>query len=125
MKTVVLDVYDTYMHPDLYKFVFDLYGGESDADNALNMFEGDPDLIRIDGTQTMFVDVIANDTRFVLYLDKLEGIENALSDFFADNYKERFKGNENAQSWDDFNKSDNAIAYRGGKGHNYAIYTFN
>lgn len=125
-QTIVLDYSQAYEHYDLAQFIDDLYSngdGDDIVDLTLSMFEGDPDLIRINGEQTTFIDVDVDGVKYVLYIEHIEGIENALSGFFEENYKEHYTGMPDA-GWDDFNELENGIAYRGGSGYNYAIYSF-
>lgn len=125
METIVLEYTQVCEQPDLYDFILDLNDlTETDdiSDLALQMFASDPDLIRIGGETSHFIDVEVKDVRYVLYTEEIGDIEDVLHNFFSEKYKELFKREED--EWSVYSALDNAIAYRGGKGYCYAIYSF-
>lgn len=88
--------------------------------DALSMFEGDPDIIRINGQTGYFIHVKETDTVYYYYEEYGEHIDRILIDFF----EKRLHFDhcpENVQSWEWF-ENHNGIAYRGGYGYVYNIY---
>ena len=84
---------------------------------VLDMFEGDPDMIRINGKLGFFFRY--EDVIYYYFDDDGENVDRILISFFQKRLqKEYWKG---MQSWDYFN-SHNAIAYRGGQGYSYSIF---
>lgn len=92
-----------------------------DFDN-LSVFEGDPDMIRIEGQLGVFFYHEETDTVWYWFDDWgcSYNVGSILIDFFEKRLgNERW--NDNVQSWDWFEKH-NGIAYRGGMGYVYGIY---
>ena len=85
--------------------------------DVLSMFEGDPDMIRINGQLGFFLE--NGDTIWYYFDEYGENIDKILISFFENRlHREYWK---EMQSWDYFN-SHNAIAYRGRQGYSYSIF---
>lgn len=94
---------------------------EYDDFDALKMFEGDPDMIRVNGELGFFMYISETDTVYYWFEESIgENIDKILIAFFEKRLG-REKWNEKFQSWEYFGKN-NAIAYRGGCGYLYGIY---
>lgn len=90
---------------------------EYDDFDVLEMFEGDPDMIRINGQLGFFFEY--EGTIYYYFDEHRENIGEILIALFKKRlHKEYWKG---MQSWDYFN-THNAIAYRGGQGYSYSIF---
>ncbi|SHG04448.1 hypothetical protein [Dysgonomonas macrotermitis] len=106
-----------------------------ETDDVLSFFEGDPDQLRINGETVLFTDIQnpEHTKQTVIYLDPSYTVnesdiirrltefyavdENGADDFMS--YYERIEStNENMKNL------SNGIAYRGGKGYTYTLYTF-
>lgn len=88
--------------------------------DELSMFEGDPDIIRINGQIGFFIYINEVDTVYYYYEEDGEHIDRILIDFFE---KRLRIGHcpEYAQNWEWFERH-NGIAYRSGCGYVYNIY---
>ena len=103
--------------------VSDFLNNQLKTDDILTLFEGDPDILHLQGEKVLFVDFIHNQTRFVIYLDGSYKVNESdiieyLKRFYSDDLESNFEHFET--DWDGF--TDDMIAYRGGKGYFYTIW---
>lgn len=106
-----------------------------ETDDVLTWFEGDPDELRIQGETVLFIDIEnpEHTQRTVIYLDGSYQVDEKeivkrLTEFYSvdedgadtfDLYYDRIEStNENMKNL------TNGIAYRGGSGYTYSLYTF-
>lgn len=82
--------------------------------------EGNPDILRCDGSKLCFISTVQNGKRYVLTHDEVDDTEEEMLIHF---YHPDFREHSNALpcSWEAFETADRAIAYRGGSG--YVYYT--
>lgn len=102
-----------------------------DCGGDWDIFEGDPDMIKINGDVNYFVK-IDNHIFYTAERYNEEGmIEGILRSFYS-NGSDRYCGyytkyfndrpvNESIQNWDAWDAMENGIAYRGGAGYSYEI----
>lgn len=98
-----------------------------DRGGELEFFEGDPDMIKLDGDTGYFA--LCGDKVFVYFDDFMGKAAGVLRDFFKGGYMshcgyyhkfipaKRFP--EGCQTWQAWEQMRNAIAYRGGCGYYY------
>lgn len=102
---------------------------ENEIKDVLHLFEGDPDIMNINGYKLLFIDLELNkEERIVIYLDAEykatnEEIENRLLLFYQDNFQEYFEKPE-YNTWETFYQQKDIIAYRGGKGYSYTLWNY-
>ncbi len=97
------------------------YEGDREDFDTLSLFEGDPDMIRVDGQVGYFFHYADNDTVYY-WFDEWRGLHNIgaiLTRFFEHRLGKEYT--EDVQSWHWFDHH-NGIAYRGGMGYVYSIY---
>ena len=91
-----------------------------------DLFQSDPDILRITGSEVSFTEVDINEnTAFIIYSDSEyrafdSEIKGMLQLFYADNFRDYFTNLDS--SWTVFRSLVNGIAYRGGQGYHYAIW---
>jgi len=120
METKFIYAFEFHTDEALCEYLKDLFEVENIEDiDILELFEGDPDMIKIDGYLSPFIDIVIDGIRYVLFTD--EDAKCALEKFYSDKL-ERVEYNKN--SWDYFDSQKNVLAYRGGKGYNYVLYNF-
>lgn len=104
-----------------------------DNGGELQFFEGDPDIIKIDGGTGFFCE--CGDTVFYWFDTWEDDAEDLLRRFFegiqtgvkhgysymTGKMHESIKMAEK-QSWEEFDKIENGIAWRGGAGYHYTIF---
>lgn len=106
MKTAIINWENAYEN-DLARETMEI----CEIDDVLAWFEGDPDQLRINGKTVLFIDIQnpEHTRQTVIY--------NGVDSF--DLYYNRIEStNENMKNL------KNGIAYRGGKGYTYSLYTF-
>lgn len=123
MKTTVLSWETAYENA-----TFSDWMQENEIEDVLGIFEGDPDLIKIDSNKLLFVDIETNGERFVIYLDSEyqadeEKVKERLLLFFQDNFKDFYESPE-YNTWPTFDNNSDIIAYRGGKGYYYTLWMY-
>lgn len=114
----------------------DFFDGEEDEFDALSFFEGDPDIIKING-ETGYFCKCGNKVFF--YFDDFKGhAEKMLQIFFTcfstgvtlggDSYLSRLSclpdGILQAETWEEWDKLKTGIAWRGGAGYIYTLLDF-
>ena len=110
---------------------------ESDDRAMTAIFEansGDPDYLRceVDGEviNLGFFDYDFEGIKYVVIqfdgdqLEHVESVYKMLELFFTDNYKEYFTKSDSLRTWDDFSEIDMGIAYRGGCGYSYNLWSY-
>lgn len=106
-----------------------------EIDDVLAWFEGDPDELRIDGHTVLFIDIQnpENTEQTIIYLDgsyevNEDEIIKRLTEFYsvdengADSFELYYNRIESTN--ENMRNLKNGIAYRGGKGYTYSLYTF-
>ncbi|NDV64001.1 hypothetical protein D0T60_01890 [Bacteroides sp. 224] len=106
-----------------------------EIDDVLAWFEGDPDELRIDGHTVLFIDIqnLENTKQTIIYLDgsyevNEDEIIKRLTEFYsvdengADSFELHYNRIESTN--ENMRNLKNGIAYRGGKGYVYSLYTF-
>lgn len=89
----------------------------------LSYLEGDPDILRCDGSRLCFISTVQNGKRHVLTLDKASDTERQmLTRFFEEEFRRHFE--PLPCSWGAFESARRAIAYRGGSGYVYSIWGY-
>lgn len=94
--------------------------------DVYDLFQSDPDILRIAGSEVSFTEVDINEnTAFIIYSDSEyrateSEIKDMLQRFYADNIRDYFTNLDS--SWKVFRSLVNGIAYRGGQGYHYAIW---
>lgn len=88
--------------------------------NVLEMFEGDPDIIHINGQIGFFFYHTDTNTVWYYFEESDENVDKILLAFFKKRLGKEY-WDEKFQTWDYFNHH-NAIAYRGGCGYSYSIF---
>lgn len=98
------------------------YDGEREDFDALAMYEGDPDIIKVNGNTGYFFYYEATDTIFYWFDECFTGfnISAILTRFFEHRLHKEYT--PDVQSWDWFHSADDGIAYRGGRGYVYTIF---
>lgn len=105
----------------------------------IDLFNCDPDYVRVNGVKIPFVEVDVKSVKCVIvpdyaidkgYSEETDAIDSnklktILTAFFADNFKDSFSRDINNNTWPYFNQIDNGIAFRGGSGYAYTIWTLN
>lgn len=97
---------------------------ENEVEDILSIFEGDPDMLYIDGVRVLFTDIEYQEERIVVYCDpgyeveSKEAVERVLSRFYNEIAFEKYF----EQGEEDTTKCQ--VWYRGGKGYHYAIHTY-
>lgn len=123
METIILSWEDAESNGNFSNWLHD-----NEIDDILSLFEGDPDLLKIDCSQILFIDIETKEHHFIIYLDceyevENERIEQRLKEFFSADYKELFE-NPEKNTWDTFNGNSDIIAYRGGSGYVYTLWAY-
>lgn len=92
--------------------------------DVFSLFEGDPDMIKINGTTGYFMSY----NHKILYVSTSDDANNEIEDLLRKFYSEDFKSyftNETPQTWENYDSEDfNGIAYRGGSGYVYTIWKY-
>lgn len=120
MKTVFISWENAYEN-DLVRDTMEV----CETDDILTFFEGDPDLLRIDGETVLFMDIknYENTDRTVIYLDGSYSVdESEIVKRLTEFYNNECNRIESTQA--NMDNMQNGIAYRGGKGYTYALYKF-
>lgn len=108
-----------------------MYDGDREDFEALEFFEGDPDMLKING-ETIYFALYGDNVYFYSAYNDREA-RGILRDFFAPGkmvhagyyryYWPTGKSfSECPQTWDALNRLNCAIAYRGGCGYTYNIF---
>lgn len=106
---------------DAEKMLRRLYGIKNwEEDSFEAVFGYDPDIVKADGYSTYFVVIPSKKT--VVVSELYEENEKLLKIWLT---RTSVKGWTTGESWSDFSKAKNAIAYRGGAGYHYAISIYN
>ena len=118
MRTINLITEDSY---ELYEICKE--NGWADCEyedfDVLEFFEGDPDMIRVDGQIGYFWYNEENDIIYYYFDEWGHNIGSILRDFYKKRlHKEYWPG---MQSWEYFD-THNCIAYRGGSGYVYSLF---
>ena len=130
MKTTIIN-WENAHENDLVRETMEI----CEIDDVLTWFEGDPDELRIGGETILFIDIQnpEHTRQTVIYLDGSYEVDETkiikrLTEFYSvdengtdtfDLYYNRIEStNENMKNL------KNGIAYRGGKGYTYTLYTF-
>ncbi len=93
--------------------------------DVLDFFEGDPDRIKLDDREILFVEFRCEKSLIVVYVssdydfDKNE-LEKILRCFFRSDFQDHFQKKE--CNWEKF--KNKCIAYRDGKGYSYTIWEY-
>jgi hypothetical protein len=101
--------------------------GYHNSDELLNdgdLFSCDPDYLKLNGNKIPFIGsgLWMDNKQYVLYYGEPD---NKISELLCKFYNSDKIFNHNIpQTWDKFDKSSNAIAYRGGSGYIYSISSF-
>ena len=97
------------------------YDGEPEEFDALAMFEGDPDMIKINNDTGYFFYHYDTDTIYYWFDECFSGfnISAILIRFYEHRLRKEYY--DGVQSWNWFDSHD-GIAYRGGMGYVYTIY---
>lgn len=91
---------------------------------ALKYLEGDPDKIKCDGNEMFFMDVDLNGVKYILTSDYATDREKEmLCRFHSAEREEHFTLEE--CKWSCYDSAPEAIAYRGGGGYYYGIWSYN
>ena len=94
--------------------------------DVYDLFQSDPDILRIKNSEVSFTEVDINEnTTVVIYADsEYEASEGEIKDilrrFYTDNFQDYFTNPDS--SWTVFRSLVNGIAYRGGQGYHYTIW---
>jgi len=128
MKTIILSWENAYENNYIRKFM-----EENDIDDVLSLFEGDPDMIRVNNSKICYVTFENEDETIIVYADfsylledkdipKLQKMLETFVEDWAilhDNYVKI-----DNQTWEAFDELENGIAYRGGSGYSYTIWKY-
>lgn len=87
--------------------------------DVLEFFEGDPDMIRVDGQIGYFWYNEENDTIYYYFDEWGHNIGSILRDFYKKRLHKEYW--PDMQSWEYFD-THNCIAYRGGSGYVYSLF---
>lgn len=96
--------------------------------DVYDLFQSDPDILRIAGSEVSFTEVDINEnTAFIIYSDSEyqaaeSEIKSMLQRFYAGNFRDYFRQLDS--SWTVFRNLVNGIAYRGGQGYHYTIWEY-
>lgn len=126
MKTIVTEISEGIAYyPELDNWVrsFDL-DPDDELFEPLYLMEGDPDIIRCDGRKMYFMCIERDGTQFIITSEEVgEKERQMLIEFHQDDFQNTYSIGE--CSWEAFNKAENAVAFRGGKGYVYTIWLYN
>lgn len=118
MRTINLITEDSY---ELYEICKE--NGWADCEyedfDVLEFFEGDPDMIRVDGQIGYFWYNEENDTIYYYFDEWGHNIGSILRDFYKKRLHKEYC--PDMQSWEYFD-THNCIAYRGGSGYVYSLF---
>ena len=118
MRTINLITEDSY---EFYKICKDNGWTDSEYEDfdVLSFFEGDPDMIHIEGQIGYFWYHQSTDTIFYYFDEWGSRVGSILRDFYKKRlHKERW---EFDNAWEYFD-THNCIAYRGGSGYLYSLF---
>lgn len=104
----------------------------------LDLFSSDPDYINVDGLKMTFIEVDIKSVKCIVVPDyaiekgygeeidlfNTEKMKTMLTAFFSENFKDSYTHEDSQNTWDYFNNTDAAIAFRGGSGYVYTIWTY-
>lgn len=123
--------YVNILNDDSEFFDLCIHEGWIDADtpieefDALAVFEGNPDMLKVDGETGYFLDVEEDGQRTVYYwLDDYSGKGEEILRAFYTNRLEAFDSSEAIQNWEAWDSITDGVVYRGGMGYVYAIYEY-
>ena len=125
METIVTPIGEGIVYyNDLYEWAKSFGDDPGDPDfDALRYMEGDPDMIRCDGSQLYFIAPVVNGKRYVLTHDEVDATEREmLTRFFGVDYRRYFEALP--CDWKAFEGAERAIVYRGGSGYAYSIWGY-
>ena len=120
MKTELVSLYEIEYIPELWDWL-DLKDDDYFADDPLSFFEGDPDMIKHEGYTEYFMFLEIKDTLYIISNTDEPAVWDILQRFADD--ADSFDYPE-PNDWDSFHNTDNAIAFRNGRGYVYNIYHF-
>lgn len=134
MKYLIIDTVDLITGNKLTQYQYDyltnlLDMGDEDFD-VLSLFDDDPDFIKINGEngrgKAMFIDVKIEDVTIYILISPSYygyGYEDAVNvlEWFINGAKNDFMDALN-NSWNDWDKVNKGVAYRGGSGYYYSLY---
>lgn len=122
-KIEIVQAWEIEFYPELWDFM-ELKDDEYYEEDYLTLFEGDPDMLKIDDYITYFMDLTVNDTKYIITNSDEPDDFEILKKFFSDDFKESFETTE-PNNWESWEQLNNGIAYRGGKGYVYTIWKLN
>ena len=125
METIVTPICEGFTYyNDLYEWARSFGDDPNDPDfDALSYLEGNPDILRCDGTRLCFISTVQNGKRYVLTHDEADDTEKEiLTRFYQPDFQDHFDALP--CSWEAFEAAARAIAYRGGSGYVYSIWSY-
>lgn len=126
MKIIVTQIDEgLFAEADLKKWARS-FGDEPDdpAFEGLKYLEGDPDILKYDGNKLYFMDVDLNGVKYILTSDYATAQEKEMLRRFHGGEREKHFTLEECR-WDVFDATVRGIAYRGGQGYYYGIWSYN
>lgn len=125
METIVTPICEGLAYyDDLHEWARSFGDDPNDPDfDALSYLGGDPDILRCDGNRLYFMATELNGKRYVLTHDEADDKEKEmLTRFYQPDFQDHFEALP--CSWEAFEATDRAIAYRGGSGYVYSIWGY-
>ncbi len=125
METIVTSIGEGLAcYDDLYEWARSFGDDPDDPDfDPLSYLEGDPDILRCEGSRLCFISTVQNGKRYVLTHDEASDTERQiLTRFYQPDFQSHFEALP--CSWEAFEAADRAIAYRGGSGYAYSIWGY-
>ncbi len=130
MKTTIIN-WENAHENDLVRETMEI----CEIDDVLAWFEGDPDELRINGETVLFIDIQnpEHTRQTVIFLDGSYQVDETeiikrLTEFYsvdengADSFDLYYNGIESTN--ENMENLKNGIAYRGGEGYTYSLYSF-
>ena len=130
MKTTIISYENAPYENDLVRQTMEWM----EIDDVLDMFQGDPDQLRIEGETVFFIDIEDKEKgiRSVVFVNPSYKDEDIiikmLSEFYAEDedgediFSHYYEAIDN--SWVNMKGLWNGIAYRGGEGYSYGLHQY-
>jgi len=107
-------------YPELWAWL-DLEDDELFNEDYLSFFEGDPDIVKVNGETSFFSMHDVDQTRYVICSGEDADTWDFLTSFAGADFQDVFY-DPNENNWETFDNASTAIAYRGGRGYVYTIW---
>lgn len=112
-------------YPDLKEWARDFGGNlRRRKIEALKYLDGDPDKLKCDGRELLFIDVDLNGVKYILTNDHATVQERQMLERFHGDNRGDYLTMEECK-WSCYDAAPKAIAYRGGVGYYYSIWSYN